>query len=375
VSRPSTGGTTTHYVREDAQGSIAGIENSDGSSLVKESFTAFGLRRNCCTGSGPPTSGMLARINSVTRQGYTGQTALGSMGLNDMNGRIQDAVTGRFLSADPYVPDPSATQSYNRYSYVMNNPLTFVDPSGFADEPTPDQAHCGSSPTPHCDPEPDIVPDPVVVSANQCDLDCAAALAAQQGGGAAVTAYNPASDAAPQNQQPATGGGGPADPSNPPQDPSKDKNRPQEKPPCNSSPPSPSRDRPEAPVGSVDAAVLYPRGQFNGQRSAAPLAVQLSPGPNGVTLKIANIDTSVSGFIMSTTGVPVRLTVGIQSTSPVGSTQSSYSVTQPIDPGSYALASLPGEFAGPGKLTATVANRGGYTMAVTIRAVPLTCHP
>jgi len=57
------------------------------------------------------------------------------MGLNDMNGRIQDAVTGRFLSPDPTIPDPGFTQSYNRYSYVNNNPLTFTDPTGFADSP------------------------------------------------------------------------------------------------------------------------------------------------------------------------------------------------------------------------------------------------
>jgi len=53
------------------------------------------------------------------------------MGLNDMNGRIQDAVTGRFLSADPTIPDPTLPQDYNRYSYVRNNPLTFTDPTGF----------------------------------------------------------------------------------------------------------------------------------------------------------------------------------------------------------------------------------------------------
>src|SRR5262249_43008924 len=122
---------TTHYIREDAQGSVAGIENSDGTSDVKESFTPFGLRRNCCSGSGPPTSGMLGRINSVTRRGYTGQFSLGAMGLNDMNGRIQDAVTGRFLSADPSIPNPASTQDYNRYSYVDNSPITYADPSGF----------------------------------------------------------------------------------------------------------------------------------------------------------------------------------------------------------------------------------------------------
>jgi RHS repeat-associated protein len=54
-------------------------------------------------------------------------------GLIHMNGRVADAVTGRFLSADPFVPHPSLTQSYNRYAYVRNNPPSFVDPSGFND--------------------------------------------------------------------------------------------------------------------------------------------------------------------------------------------------------------------------------------------------
>jgi RHS repeat-associated protein len=72
----------------------------------------------------------------VTRHGFTWQTALGTMGLNDMNGRIQDVMTGRFLSADPTVPYPDSTQSFNRYSYVQNNPLTYVDPTGFEDTVT-----------------------------------------------------------------------------------------------------------------------------------------------------------------------------------------------------------------------------------------------
>lgn len=47
-----------------------------------------------------------------------------------MNGRVQDAITGRFLSADPLIKVGS-TQGLNRYSYVMNNPMSWVDPSGF----------------------------------------------------------------------------------------------------------------------------------------------------------------------------------------------------------------------------------------------------
>ncbi len=52
-----------------------------------------------------------------------------------MNGRIYDPLLGRFLSADLVVQAPANLQSYNRYSYVMNNPLSLTDPSGFAGVP------------------------------------------------------------------------------------------------------------------------------------------------------------------------------------------------------------------------------------------------
>ena len=44
--------------------------------------------------------------------------------------RIYDPYLGRFLSADPVLPDAFNMQSYNRYSYVTNNPLKFTDPTG-----------------------------------------------------------------------------------------------------------------------------------------------------------------------------------------------------------------------------------------------------
>lgn len=48
-----------------------------------------------------------------------------------MNGRTYDPTLGRFLQADPHVQAPNNMQNYNRYSYVLNNPMSMTDPSGY----------------------------------------------------------------------------------------------------------------------------------------------------------------------------------------------------------------------------------------------------
>ncbi|OIR25173.1 hypothetical protein BGC33_05595 [Bathymodiolus thermophilus thioautotrophic gill symbiont] len=53
------------------------------------------------------------------------------MGFIHMNGRVYDPSIGRFLSADPNIQAPYNTQSYNRYSYTINNPLKYTDPDGY----------------------------------------------------------------------------------------------------------------------------------------------------------------------------------------------------------------------------------------------------
>ena len=127
--------TTSHYVLEDHEGSISGLLTSSGSIAVGESFTAFGNRREASTWSGPPNATEAAIADSITRQGFTGQTVLGQLGLNHMNGRVEDAVSGTFLSPDPYVTDPENTQDYYRYAYVYNRPLSYLDPTGFGTVP------------------------------------------------------------------------------------------------------------------------------------------------------------------------------------------------------------------------------------------------
>jgi len=47
------------------------------------------------------------------------------------NGRVYDPQAGAFLIPDPYVQEPHNPSNYNRYSYVLNNPLKYTDPSGY----------------------------------------------------------------------------------------------------------------------------------------------------------------------------------------------------------------------------------------------------
>ncbi|MBM5811368.1 MAG: hypothetical protein FJ191_05300 [Gammaproteobacteria bacterium] len=130
-SRTSAGANTVRYVLEDHQGSIAALATSGGSLVVNESFTPFGQRRSGSTWQLPISGSDQTTIDGISRRGYTGHNHLGGAPLIHMNGRIQDPLTGRFLSADPYVANPVSTQGWNRYSYVENDPASFTDPSGF----------------------------------------------------------------------------------------------------------------------------------------------------------------------------------------------------------------------------------------------------
>ena len=63
-------------------------------------------------------------------RGYGGHEMLNEFNLINMNGRVYDPVLGRFLSPDKYVQEGDNSQNYNSYSYCLNNPLKYADPSG-----------------------------------------------------------------------------------------------------------------------------------------------------------------------------------------------------------------------------------------------------
>ena len=100
---------------------------------VPMGFDAWGLRRDGVSWeTATPWGGTLeSQLRQTTTHGYTGHEMAESVGIIHMNGRIYDPHFARFLQADPFVQNPQMLQSWNRYSYVMNNPMANTDPTGY----------------------------------------------------------------------------------------------------------------------------------------------------------------------------------------------------------------------------------------------------
>jgi RHS repeat-associated protein len=127
----SNGVDDTRYLHKDHLGSVDVVTNETGAAVLRLSYDAFGKRRNPSTWGSTPSSSDWTSIAATTHRGFTSHEQLDNVGLTHMNGRVFDPTAGRFLSADPFVQSPLLLQGLNRYSYVMNNPLSFTDPSGF----------------------------------------------------------------------------------------------------------------------------------------------------------------------------------------------------------------------------------------------------
>jgi len=120
--------TTTegyYYLFRDYLGSILAITDSAGVIQEKRIFDAWGEIAILQDGAGNNLSSF-----TLLDRGYTGHEHLLGVGLVHMNGRLYDPKLHRFLMPDNFVQDPYNTQNFNRYGYVLNNPLSYTDPSG-----------------------------------------------------------------------------------------------------------------------------------------------------------------------------------------------------------------------------------------------------
>lgn len=117
-----------YNIGRDYLGSITHVADYDGALVAEYSYDAWGRLRN------PETLEVYAKGEEpaliIGDRGYTGHEHLIWFGLINMNARLYDPVTGRFLSPDPYVQRPDFTQNFNRYAYALNNPLKYMDQDG-----------------------------------------------------------------------------------------------------------------------------------------------------------------------------------------------------------------------------------------------------
>lgn len=124
-------GRLTRYLHRDALGSVDLVTDSYANVVDRRSFDAWGKMRDL---PWKPDASLLDPLYITqlpfTNKGYTGHEHIQEVGLIHMNGRVYDATLGRFLSADPFIQAGSMSQNYSRYTYVMNNPLKYNDPSG-----------------------------------------------------------------------------------------------------------------------------------------------------------------------------------------------------------------------------------------------------
>ncbi|NQY33355.1 MAG: PQQ-binding-like beta-propeller repeat protein [Alteromonadaceae bacterium] len=136
----SSGNAHLKWLYKDILGSLVAITNEQGKLLKRFKYDVFGKQQELIPSDVDrllyydldDTMSVLASVPMNIR-GYTGHEPVGTNGrIIHMNGRIYDAMLGRFLQADPFIQAPTDSQSYNRYAYVRNNPLTLIDPSGYS---------------------------------------------------------------------------------------------------------------------------------------------------------------------------------------------------------------------------------------------------
>ncbi|HSH06002.1 MAG TPA: RHS repeat-associated core domain-containing protein [Anaerolineae bacterium] len=118
MNHPISSENGLYYMLSDHLGSASAMSDAAGNQVgTITRYTPFGEYR---------TGGS----NDITDLGYTGQRENMDLGLYYYNARYYIPGIARFASADSIIPDINNPQSLNRYSYVINNPIIYNDPSG-----------------------------------------------------------------------------------------------------------------------------------------------------------------------------------------------------------------------------------------------------
>ncbi len=125
----------TRYLTSDQLGSPRVITDSSGAVKSRHDYLPFG--EELFTGTGGRTTGQgydppPPSPGHNLRQKFTSKERDNETGLDYSINRYYSPTQGRFTSPDPLNSSgiPLLPQSWNRYSYTINNPLLYVDPKG-----------------------------------------------------------------------------------------------------------------------------------------------------------------------------------------------------------------------------------------------------
>lgn len=121
------------FLHKDYIGSILAISDEAGNKLEQRHYDAWGSLVALSFGNHGEVimdKNTIDNFALLIDRGYTSHEHFAEVGIIHMNGRLYDPLLRRFLNADENIQDPTNTQNYNKYGYVMNNPLMYNDPSG-----------------------------------------------------------------------------------------------------------------------------------------------------------------------------------------------------------------------------------------------------
>jgi RHS repeat-associated protein len=110
---------TLLFLLSDHLGSSSMVIEQNGAVVATMKYWPFGGMRS--------STGLMPTDKLFTGQQQEPDDVLE---LYHYNARVYSSLLGRFLSVDPIVGSPGTSQGWNPYSYVMNNPLRYIDPTG-----------------------------------------------------------------------------------------------------------------------------------------------------------------------------------------------------------------------------------------------------
>lgn len=135
VSTDPTGSAETHYLSTDHLGSTRLVTNQTGAVVSRHDYLPFGWELYSGLTGRTNGHGYLTSPEGVhtPTQRFTGKERDAETGLDYFGARYLSGVLGRWTGADPKgfsartIANP---QKWNKYAYVLNNPLALVDPDG-----------------------------------------------------------------------------------------------------------------------------------------------------------------------------------------------------------------------------------------------------